>query len=96
MKIALVSILLMIFPSYFLGDKLIGRWESRLPDGNILGVIFKPDNSLEGYFNKKPLFSGTYTFQDTTLSFKDNGRENVRGVYKIIFFSNADSIRWKL
>ena len=97
MKTALVSILLIIIlPQLFTSNELEGRWESRLPDGNILGVMFKPDNSIEGYFNKKPFFSGTYTFKDTLLSFKDNGCEEIQGVYKIFFFSNADSIRWEV
>ena len=96
MKIILVftfTILLSVVTSTY---KLPGRWESKLPGGNILGVIFKPDNSMEGYFNKKPLFSGTYTWSDGMLSFEDNGCQDIKGIYKIVFFSDSDSMRWEV
>jgi len=67
-----------------------------LPGGNILGVIFKPDNSMEGYFNKKPLFSGTCTWNNGILSFEDNGCQDIKGIYKIVFFSNSDAMRWEV
>ncbi|WP_213086930.1 hypothetical protein [Chitinophaga agrisoli] len=75
-------------------DRLTGRWESQpSPKGNVTGVVFKTDHSFEGYVNKKPFVSGTYTLQDDIFTFSDNGCEGKRGVYKIFFFSNADSLR---
>jgi hypothetical protein len=78
MKIILVSGLTIIFLALTPTDKLTGRWERKLPDGNILGVKFKSGNSMEGYFNKKPLFSGTYTLSDRILSFEDNGCRDIK------------------
>jgi hypothetical protein len=92
----------LIFPAIIVllsltsANDLTGRWESRMPDGNILGIRYKPDNSFEGYFNKKPFVSGTYTFQDSILAFRGNGCNGVKCFYKIIFFSNSDSMRWKV
>lgn len=75
-------------------DKLTGRWETRPSEkGNTTSVVFKSDNTFEGFINRKPFVTGTYTFQDSTFSFVDNGCEGKRGVYKVIFFSNEDSIR---
>lgn len=75
-------------------DKLTGRWETKPSEkGNITGVVFKPDNTFEGYINKKPFVTGKYTLQDNTFSFTDNGCEGRQGVYKAIFFSNSDSLR---
>ncbi len=76
-------------------DRLSGRWESQpSPKGNVTGVVFKTDSTFEGYVNKKPFVSGTYTLDDGIFTFTDNGCEGKRGVYKIFFFSNADSIRF--
>jgi hypothetical protein len=57
MKITHAFILTILLLAITSKDKLTGRCENKLPGGNILGVIFKPDNSIEGYFNKKPLFT---------------------------------------
>ncbi len=76
---------------------LTGRWETMPSEkGNITGVIFKNDNTFEGYVNKKPFVSGTYSYNalDSTLTFKDNGCNGVTAMYKIVFFSNADSLRF--
>jgi hypothetical protein len=76
-------------------DKLTGRWETQPSEkGNITGVVFKADNSFEGYVNRKPFTTGNYTLQDSIFSFTDNGCNGVRGVYKIIFFSQSDSLRF--
>jgi hypothetical protein len=76
-------------------DRLSGRWESKpSPKGNVTGVVFKTDNTFEGYVNRKPFVSGTYKLEDDIFTFTDNGCEGKRGVYKIFFFSNADSLRF--
>jgi len=80
-------------------DKLTGRWESKPSEkGNVTGVVFKADNKMEGYVNKKPFVSGTYAFnpEDSTFSFVDNGCNGFRGIYKILFFSNSDSMRFQV
>jgi hypothetical protein len=80
------------------GDMLTGRWESKpSAKGNVTGVVFKNDSILEGYVNKKPFTSGTYRFtaKDSVLSFVDNGCNGVQAVYKVLFFNNSDSLRFK-
>lgn len=77
-------------------DKLTGRWETKPSAmGNITGFVFKEDSSVEGYINRKPFTTGTYTLQDSIFSLTDNGCLDVKGVYKIIFFHNNDSFRFK-
>lgn len=76
-------------------DNLTGKWETKpSANGNVTGVVFKADNSFEGYVNRKPFVTGTYTFEDSLFSFVDNGCNGIRGVYKVIFFSNGDSLRF--
>lgn len=78
-------------------DKLTGRWESKpSPKGNVTGVVFKADQTMEGYINRKPFVTGTYTLHDGIITVLDNGCAGVKGTYKLIFFSNADSIRFEL
>ncbi len=97
MKSLFLSLTLLAF--FATNDKLIGRWESKPSEkGNITGVVFKSDHNLEGYINKKPFVSGTYSFRsaDSVLSFIDNGCDGMRGVYKIMFFCNSDSLRFQV
>jgi hypothetical protein len=76
-------------------DNLTGRWESKpSAAGNITGVVFKVDNSFEGYVNRKPFVSGYYTMKDSIMSFTDNGCDGKPAVYTIRFFSSGDSLRF--
>ena len=76
-------------------NKLIGRWESKPSEkGNVTGVVFK-DSTFEGYVNKKPFVSGVYKLEDDLFSFVDNGCQGKRGLYKIILFSDSDSLRFE-
>ena len=97
-----MKILFLTFAIVFVSipkDQLTGRWETRPSDkGNITGVVFKADNKMEGYINKKPFVSGTYHFNpaDSLISFVDNGCDGKRGIYKVMFYSNSDSLSFKL
>jgi hypothetical protein len=78
-------------------DTLTGRWETRPSEkGNITGVVFK-EGKIEGYINKKPFVSGAYTFRqkDSLLSFADNGCNGTRAIYKVMFYNNSDSLRFR-
>jgi hypothetical protein len=95
MKPIIISILAITIASFITKDKLIGRWQSKpSPKGNITSVFFKSDNSFEGFVNKKPFVTGVYTLQDSIFSFVDNGCNGKKGIYRIIFYSNSDSIRF--
>jgi hypothetical protein len=77
-------------------DKLEGRWESKPSiNGNVTGVVFKPDNTFEGYVNRKPFVTGKYSFKDDVFTFTDNGCNGAEGVYRVIFFSNDDSVKFQ-
>ena len=94
MKTVLMAVAVLVLLS-FATDRLIGRWETRPSEnGNVTGVVFKPDSSFEGYVNKKPFVSGRYIFRDSIFTFTDNGCDGKQGVYKIVFFSNSDSLRF--
>lgn len=76
---------------------ITGRWETQPSEkGNITGIVFKSNNTFEGYVNKKPFASGTYTFNaaDTLLTIQEGSCGGVAATYKVNFFSNADSIRF--
>ncbi|RYY15491.1 MAG: hypothetical protein EOO04_28525 [Chitinophagaceae bacterium] len=96
MKTGLV-LLLAVFSIVFGGnDKLTGRWQTKPSEaGNVTGVVFMEDNTFEGFINKKPFVSGKFQVTDSIFSFTDNGCEGVRGTYKLIFFSNYDSLRFQ-
>src|SRR5438105_176050 len=94
MKMMLFSAIALLAFAILPDNKLTGRWETKPSvTGTVTGVIFKTDGTLEGYLNKKPFTTGQYTFSNDTLSFTDNGCDGKRGVYRIIFFSNSDSMR---
>ena len=96
MKILIFSVIIVLFG--LKEDPLIGRWESAPSvKGNVTGVVFKSDATLEAYVNKKAFASGTYSFNaaDSIVSFVDNGCNGARGIYKILFFNNSDSFKVK-
>lgn len=97
MKTIFVSTVITLLFAFISADTLTGRWES-MPsvNGNVTGVVFKNDNSFEGYVNKKPFVSGTYSYspEDSVFTFTDNGCNGAKGVYKIQFFNNSDSMRY--
>lgn len=96
MKAVLIIAIITGLLAFTAKDKLTGRWETR-PDENgvITGMLFKSDNTFDMYVNKKPYASGAYTLDDNVISFVDNGCEGQGAIYKIIFFSNSDSMRWE-
>jgi hypothetical protein len=78
-------------------DILTGRWESKpSKNGNVTGVVFKADQTIDGYINRKPFVTGSYTLNGDMITLLDNGCAGVPGTYKLIFFSNADSLRFEL
>lgn len=85
----------MMIYSFFSGENsLTGRWESRPSEnGNVTGVVFKPDNSFEAYINKKAFASGRYTLLDNVFTMVDNGCDGKYGIYRIVFFAGTDSLR---
>lgn len=94
MKTVLIATAILMMLS-FATDRLIGRWETKPSvNGNVTGVVFKQDSSFEGYINRKPFVSGKYVFRDSIFTFTDNGCDGKQGVYRIIFFSNDDSLRF--
>jgi len=96
MKRTLISAVILALVSFTITGELTGNWETKpSAKGNVTRVVFKSDNSFEGFINKKPFVSGQYTLENDVLSFVDNGCEGKRGVYKLIFFSNSDSLRFE-
>ena len=97
MKTILTPALIAMLASLTANDALTGRWETQVSvNGNVTGVVFKQGGSFEGYINKKPFTSGNYKLQDSIFSFTDNGCNGIKGVYKAVFFSNADSLRFEV
>jgi hypothetical protein len=96
MKTLLISATIFSLISFTILDPLTGNWETKLsPKGNVTRIVFKADKSFDGFINKKPFVTGKYTLENDILSFTDNGCDGKKGVYRIIFFSNSDSLRFE-
>ena len=96
MRIIAIYVIAMVVLAFNEKDKLTGRWQSQPSvTGAVTGVVFKPDNTFEGFVNKKPFVTGKYRVQDDLFSFTDNGCDGAEGIYKMIFFSNEDSLRFE-
>ena len=96
MKALFATVVVFALFAFTVHDRLTGRWETnRSENGNVTGVVFNPDNSFEGYVNNKPFVSGKYTLVDSIFSFVDNGCDGRMGIYKVIFFSGGDSLRFE-
>ena len=92
-RIFAAAILISLF-AFMAKNKLVGRWETKpSPKGNITGVVFNKDNTYEGYVNKKPFVSGTYSVHRKTITIEETGCNGLKAVYKLVFFSHSDSLR---
>ena len=93
-KKAILGCLLLTLSAHPDKTDIVGRWKTKPSEkGNVTLVNFKSDNHFDGFINKKPFVTGTYQYQYPELYFIDNGCEGKTGRYKVIFFSNDDSIR---
>ena len=96
MKTTTAILFAMLLVEFSSGDNITGRWETqRSAKGNVTGVVFKDDGNFEGYVNNKPFGTGKYKVHDDVISFTDNGCEGKPGTYKLILFSNSDSMRFE-
>lgn len=94
MRTILFTAITVIIGGFVSEDFLTGRWETKPSvNGNVTSVLFRPDGTFDGFINKKPFTTGTYTLKDSIFTFTDNGCGGTEGVYKILPFSNGDSIR---
>lgn len=95
MKTVLISVAMVTLFSFKIKDVLTGRWESKPSEkGNVTGIVFKSNNTFEGFINKKPFVTGKYMLEGDVFTFTDNGCEGKQGVYRIVFFNNEDSLRF--
>lgn len=94
MKTLIVFTLLML--AFKAPQSITGKWETLQPGGNTLGMVFKADNHFEGYINRKPFVSGTYTFEDDIIIMNGDGCINMPGKYRIHFLKNTGAIRWEV
>lgn len=77
------------------GEKLVGKWQSHPSEnGNTTTVQFKADQRFEGFINRKPFVSGSYEVKDSVLWLVDNGCDGKPAEYRLVFFSNDDSLRF--
>lgn len=96
MKSIFLSVIAVFSFAFTANDKLTGRWETKPSvNGNVTGAVFRADGSFEGYVNQKPFVTGTYTLHDSLFTLTDNGCDGQPGTYKLIFFSNDDSLRFQ-
>jgi hypothetical protein len=96
MKTILIFLVTLILAGTAERDILTGRWQTKpSAKGNPTGIAFREDKTFEVYINKKPFATGGYILEDGLFSFTDNGCNGATGVYKIIFLSDADSIRFE-
>lgn len=74
-------------------NPMIGRWQTRLPTGVVLGAVFRSDSSYDGFANGKSFVSGKYYVRQDTIAIADGGCGLAYyGTYKFHFFAN-DSVR---
>ena len=96
MKRIFVTVIIITLFAFTPKNKLIGRWETKpSPKGNITGVVFNDDNTYEGYINKKPFVSGSYSLHRNTITIEESGCNGIKATYKLIFFSHSDSLRFE-
>jgi hypothetical protein len=78
-------------------DKLTGWWQTQpSPKGNVSSFLFKENKIFEAFINKKPFTTGQYKLVGDVFTFTDTGCQGAEAFYKVIFFSNDDSLRFQV
>lgn len=96
MKTILIVSLTIAMAAFISEDFLTGRWQTKpSAKGNVTTVVFKPDNTFEGFINRKPFTTGKYMLKDSLLTFTDNGCGGSEAVYRLVLFSDGDSLRFQ-
>jgi hypothetical protein len=96
MKKLFVFSIILVLAAFVPKKKLVGRWETRPSEkGNVTGVIFYKDHTYEAYVNKKPFVSGKFSLRRNTITIEETGCNGAKGVYKLIFYSGSDSLRFE-
>lgn len=76
-------------------NRLTGRWEGcpDAEDGAVMGALFGEGGNFNGSCNGRAFADGNYAVKGDTLSFTDNTCMGVEARYRLLFFSNGDSLR---
>jgi hypothetical protein len=84
--------------SFIAGNPLVGRWEytSAKPGAPFkLLAVFRANGTFDGFINKKEFVSGTYRMKLDTLYIADpTCNVQYKGVYKVEFFGQRDSLKF--
>jgi hypothetical protein len=76
-------------------SSLVGRWQKRFPNGDVLLASFRTDGTYDLFVNNKTFVSGKYTLQQDNFALNDGHCSLAYfGTYKLRFYSNDDSIRF--
>lgn len=100
MKKALLSSLILLAVTVAAiapANSLVGRWQKKFPNGDVLMASFRTDGTYDLFVNNKAFVSGNYTLKGDDFGVSD-GHCNLTyfGAYKLRFYSGTDSIRFTL
>jgi hypothetical protein len=98
-KALLASLILLALTAAALApaNPLVGRWQKKFPNGDVLLASFRPDGTYDLFVNSKAFVSGQYTLKQDDFAVSD-GHCNLTyfGTYKVRFYSGSDSLRFTL
>lgn len=78
-------------------NSLVGRWQKKFPNGDVLLASFRADGTYDLFVNSKAFVSGKYTLKQEDFSVSDGHCNlNYFGTYKVRFYSGSDSLRFTL
>jgi hypothetical protein len=76
-------------------NPLLGRWQLKFSNGDVLLANFRPDGSFDGFVNGKAFANGKYAVKQDVFIISD-GQCNLNyfGSYTLRFSSGTDSVHF--
>jgi len=76
-------------------NPLVGRWQHKFSNGDVVLTNFRPDGSFDAFVNGKAFANGQYTVKQDVFTVSDaQCGLNYTGSYKASFYSGTDSVRF--
>jgi len=76
-------------------NSLVGRWQLKFSNGDVLLTSFRPDGTFDAFVNGKAFANGKYAVKQDVFTIRDGQCNlNYAGTYALRFSSGTDSVHF--
>ncbi len=96
-KILCLGLILLVLTVAFAApsNPMVGRWQHKFANGDVLLANFRPNGSFDAFVNGKAFANGKYAVKQDVFTISDGQCDlNYTGSYALRFFSGTDSVHF--